>query len=48
MTFKDFLKLIYGMDMIDYQNANLFQRKALEVDYIDRYGTPIIWGLEDE
>jgi hypothetical protein len=42
-TFEDFLKIIYGMSMVDYDRLPRLTQKAIEVDYIDRYGKPIVW-----
>lgn len=42
-TFQEFLKIIHGMTMADYDALNDLQKKALEIDYINRYGTPIKW-----
>lgn len=42
-TFKEFLKIIYAMSYSDYEQLNELQKKAVEVDYINRYGSPIKW-----
>ncbi len=40
-TFSEFLKIVYGYTMADYEALNEQQKKAVEIDYINRYGTPI-------
>lgn len=42
-TFEEFLNTIYGMTLVDYYLLNDMQKKAAELDYINRYGAPIKW-----
>ena len=42
-TFEEFLKIVYNMTLADYYILNDLQKKALECEYKDKYGTPIIW-----
>lgn len=42
-TFEEFLKIIHAMTMADYEALNDYQKKAAEIDYINRYGAPIKW-----
>lgn len=42
-TFEEFLLTIYGISLADYNAMPAAQQKALELDYINRYGSPIVW-----
>ena len=42
-TFEEFLKIVYNMTFSDYEELNNHQKKAAEIDYINRYGAPIKW-----
>lgn len=42
-TFNDFLKIVYDMYYWDYEALEDVQKKAVEIDYINRYGSPIKW-----
>lgn len=37
-TFEEFIRMIYGLSMDEYWSLNEFQRKAIDIDYHDRYG----------
>lgn len=41
ITFFEFLKEIYDMEIEDYNELNWAQKKAVEVVYLDHYGSPI-------
>ena len=42
-TFEEFLKIVYGLSLAAYNELNAQQKKAVEIDYINRYGAPIKW-----
>lgn len=42
-TFETFLKNIYGMSMVYYDRMPMPMQKAVEIDYTNRYGKPIVW-----
>lgn len=42
-TFEEFLQIIYAMNFEQFEQLNEKQKKAAEVDYINRYGSPIKW-----
>lgn len=42
-SFEEFLQIVYSMTMVEYEALSEQQKKAVEIDYIDRYGTPIKW-----
>lgn len=37
-TIYEFAKIIYGVEPWDYEELNDYQRKAIELDYTNRYG----------
>lgn len=42
-SFEEFLRSIYELSMLDYLGLSLEEQKAVELDYVVRYGSPIIW-----
>ena len=38
-TFYEFIKMIYGMTIDEFEELNDYQKKAAEIDYENRYGT---------
>ena len=45
-TFWEFIKNIYGISYIDYRfNLSKDEKRALEIDYLTRYGAPIDWSV---
>jgi len=38
-TFYEFIKNIYGLSIYEYEGLKDMQKKAVEIDYINRYGS---------
>ena len=36
-TFEEFLRIIHGMGLAEYLDLNEYQKKALEIEYKDKY-----------
>lgn len=42
-SFESFLHNVYSMSFSDYSSLPDLAQKAIEIDYINRYGTPTKW-----
>lgn len=42
-AFCEFIREVYNIDICSYDELPEMQKKAIEIDYINRYGAPIRW-----